>query len=507
MNSNTRLIINTLAQNFRTLLNIFLSLYSTRIVLDALGKTDYGIYMLVAGIVSLLSYLTNALVGTTQRHLSYAHGQNDTADAKRIFANSYLLQWGFGAILAIIALLLTTVIFDSSLLNIPIERVIEAKYVYVAIIASVLLTFVASSFRALLIAYENIVYISIVDVLDGILKLALVFGLYFVEDYKLTLYAIIIASVQLFNMIMLAGYCKLHYSETIVIPRPQLFSSYTMRRIVGFAVWKLYETMSIVLRSQGVAIVLNRRFGAVINSSFGIASQVYGSVQFFSEAILNAMRPQIIQAEGKGDRQQMLHLAECVCRYCFFMLSLISIPIIFEIPGILNLWLADVPENTVLFCRVLMTAALLDQLTIGLGVANNAMGHIRNYTLIVFTLKASTVVFIAVFFLLGYGIKTAMLAYIVLELTSAIARLPLLTSTTELTVRHYTEKVIAKLLLTVTSISLTAYLCCLLPSLAFRFIITGIACVTIGCMTFWLTGTSQSERNYVVNIIKNKLKR
>jgi len=173
MNSNTRLIVNTLAQNIRTIINIVLSLYSTRIAMQALGMSDYGIYMLVAGIVSLLSYLSNTLIVTTQRFLSYSAGAGQKAEMRKVFANSYLIHWLMGFSLSLLFAALTSLLFNGHLLNIPPDKMGEAKMVYLFVIVSVLFTFITAPFRALLISHENIVYISIVDVLDGMLKLGL----------------------------------------------------------------------------------------------------------------------------------------------------------------------------------------------------------------------------------------------------------------------------------------------------------------------------------------------
>ena len=177
MNNNTRVIVNTLAQNVRSIINIVLSLYSTRIVMDALGQSDYGVYMLVAGVVSFLGFFTNSLTLTTQRHISYCHGAGRGDEARAYFANSYLLLLVVGLTLAGVLALLTSWIFESGFLKVDAGRLTEAKVVYLLVIGSVVMTLMTSPFRALLIAYENIVYISIFEVLDGFLMLSAVFFL------------------------------------------------------------------------------------------------------------------------------------------------------------------------------------------------------------------------------------------------------------------------------------------------------------------------------------------
>ena len=218
MNNKTRIIVNTLVQNARSIINIVLSLYSTRIVMDALGHSDYGIYMLVAGVVPLLNFYTNSLTLTTQRHISFCHGAGKKEEAKAYFANSYLLLLIIGVTLSTILVSLTSIIFEGGFILVEANKMEEAKYVYLLVITSVFMTLMTAPFKALLISYENIVYISIIEIIDGILKLAAVFILYYISEYRLTVYAFIIMSVMLFNLLAFMIYCKGHYPETCILP-------------------------------------------------------------------------------------------------------------------------------------------------------------------------------------------------------------------------------------------------------------------------------------------------
>lgn len=257
MNPKTRLIVNTLAQNIRSIVNIVLSLYSTRIVMDALGQSDYGVYMLVAGVVSFLNFFTNSLTLTTQRHISYCHGAGRKEEAKSYFSNSYLLLLVIGFALAGILASLTAYIFDSGFLKVDASRLAEAKVVYILVIGSVLMTLMTSPFRALLISYENIVYISIIEVLDGVLKLSAVFILYYISDYRLTTYAVIIMLVMLFNLLAFMIYCQRNYPESCILPSPKQWNTEVQKKIAGFATWSLYSMGCILVRTQGVAVLLN----------------------------------------------------------------------------------------------------------------------------------------------------------------------------------------------------------------------------------------------------------
>lgn len=504
MNPSTRLVVNTIAQNVRTIINVILSLYSTRIVMHALGFSDFGIYMLVAGIVTLLPYFVYALVTTTQRHLSFAFGQGNTTEVKLIFANSYMLHWLFGGLLALVAISAVSLIFDYGFLNIEPEKLLESKYVYLLVLTSVFFSFITAPFRSLLIAHENIIYISIVDVLDGILKLSLVFCLFLVEEWRLPLYALIIATIQLFNLFMLAIYSKLHYQECILVPSIKFFKKEVTEKIIGFATWTLYSTLCIYFRNQGFAVVLNRFFSTVINAAYGVATQVFGATQFLSEAIVNAVRPQVVMAEGSGNRQQMLNLAIKACKYCFLMSALCIIPLIFEIRPILRFWLGNIPPYADIFCRILLLSVLCDQITIGLNIANTAIGKIRNFTLLVFTTKALSVPVAYYLLLRGESVEIAVLAFLVFEILSSIIRVPYLMHNGGMKFYTFISEVILRIAPSCLIMCAVCYASCRWLTMDYRFLITGCTNLLFGVISIFLFSATSQERNKIVNIIMRK---
>ena len=504
MKDTDRLIVNTLVQHLRTILNILMSLYSTRIVLDALGELDYGVYVLVAGIVSFLSYITNSMIATTQRYLSYSYGEGDKVGARTYFHNSYMLHLLLGISVSLVLVSLTSALFDTQFLDIDSSKIGEAKNVYLLVISSVLFSLLASPFRALLTAKENIVYISIVDIIDGFLKLSLVFLLYIADDHRLSLYAVIMSFVMLFNLLALAIYAKFQYNEASLIPDWQLWNKIVQKKLVGFATWTLYGTICIYLRAQGVAILLNRSFGSLINTAFGVANQVYTSILYLNQAILNAFMPQIVKAEGTGDRSRMLMLSQEASKYCYLLLLFVSVPLMFEFDGVLSVWLGKTPKHATLFCQMLIVAALFDQLTTGLNVSIQALGRIRNYTLAVYTIKLLTV--IAFWFLLkhDYPLVIAASFYIGFEILSAVVRLIYTIHVTELALIAYLRHVVFPVVLpSFVIIAVSAAMTCL-PEFPFRFLATGIACILGGGVVCWFMVFKDSERQYIM-IIRNKI--
>lgn len=500
-------MVNTLAQNIRTVVNICMSLYSTRLVLNILGQSDYGIYMLVAGVVSFLSFFTTAMVTTTQRHLSYSHGKGDYKLSKAVFDNSYLSNTILGLLLVLAFVSITSWLFNGTTLNIAPDKYQEAQWVYLIILASVFFTFITAPFKALFIAHENIVYISVVETLDGIMKVALVFVLYIFDSHRIVVYASIISLIMLMNFLAFALYAKKKYAESRILPNMRCWRKDIQKDLFGFTSWTIYGSVCTFLRSQGIAIVLNRGFGTVINAAYGISNQILGSVTFLSSAIINAFTPQIIKAEGAGEREHMLTLCQKACKYCYLQLAAIAIPLIFEMDNILQIWLGKTPAHASFFCRMFLIAAIIDQMTTGLNVAIQATGRIRNYTLIIYTIKLSTVMFVWQALRSDFGISAILPIYIFIEALTAMIRLPYTAKATGLRMKDFLNEVIVRIIMPTVTVTVISYMMCYLPLFKGRFILTEAAGVVCATVAIWYFSLSASEKKCVKDIMSKKFRK
>lgn len=503
MDKNTRTFVNVLAQYVRTIINICLSLYSTRLVLQALGKSDYGLFMLVGGVVAMLSFLTNAMVITTQRHLSFYYGKGDKKIVKSFFANSLVLHFGLGALIAVILFALWPWLVND-ILNIEPDRVDVAGDVYVCTLITLFISFMVAPFRGLFIAKENIVFISIVDVCDGVLKLIFVLMLITWDVDKLQVYAMLLTLIMFLNFFAFTIYGKIKYDECVLWPKRKDIKWSFMSRMFSFAGWTTYSTACIIGRNQGVAVVLNSFFGTIINSAYGIAMQVGGAVQFVSQSILNAMSPRVIKAEGSGDRQLMFQLAGVTSKFTFLMLSMIAVPLIFEMKSVLNFWLGekDVPEYAVMFCRCILIAALCDQLTIGLGTANQAIGKIRNYSLLVNTTKAITIPVVWFCLHIGLSVVSTVIGYVTVECVCVLLRLIYMRNTAKLSVVDYSKRVFQKVVIPTICLLIVGFICLNLPDMKFRFLITIGLSVLVDAIVVFFFALEKNERNVVLNFMR-----
>lgn len=500
---NKRVLINTLAQYIKSVINILLSLYSTRLVLDALHVSDYGIYSVVAGVVGMLGFITNALVITTQRFLSFSYGKNDIKSSQVYFVNSLFLHVVIASVICLILYLLRNNIIG--MLTIEISRVPTATIVFVYTIIMLFTSIVVSPFKALFVAKENIVLMAVIEVLDGVVKLILALILSIISIDKLVFYAQMMCVILFVDFAAYVLFAFFKYDE-LKLKRTGYLSWNVSRQLLGFVGWTTYGMGIITLRTQGSAVVLNHFYGTVINAAYGIAYQIYGAITFVATSVLNAMNPQIIKEYGKGDNARMIALASRESKVAEALMLIISLPIIFELPYILEIWLKEVPENTSMFCRMVIIMFLADQVTYGLNTVNQATGNIRLYSLIMYTPKLLSLVAGAILLYFGYSPFHMMVVYLIVEILVSMSRLPYMHYVIGLDVMEFVKKVFLPLFPLLISLCVLHYFLSDVHICKFDFVFRMIISVCVGVVVFAFATLSKNERKSISEIIRRKVK-
>lgn len=503
MKASNRIIVNTLAQYTRTIINLVLSLYSARLVLNILGVDDYGIFALIGGVVSMLSFFTNSLVGSTQRFLSVYQGKGILDDLRRVFASSVLLHILLGFIVLIILEAITPFLFDG-FLNIPPNKISAATIVYQQVVVMVYITFISAPYKALLVSRENIVYTSIIDVANGVLKVILVLILPFVPASKLVAYGWIILSISVFEFFAYSLYSHRHYPEC-VIPKFAHFSRSYIKELMSFTGWITYSTLCIAIRNQGLAIILNRIKGTAINAAYGIGMQISGMVSFVSTSLSNAIAPQLMASEGNSDRHKMLFLAEMNSKFSFLLLAMVGIPTMFEMQTLLQIWLGNVPTYTMLFGCMFLSMMIIDMLTTGLATANNSVGHIGWYTFINYSPKLLVIPICLIAIEYDNHIEVICTTMVALEAICMLMRLPQSKRIDGFSISTYSRNVFAKVYIpTILSIIICYGLHYSIES-EWRIIASYLLSVPIFCIAAYKFSLGDIEKQKVDNIL-NKIK-
>lgn len=412
MSAASRVIKNTGYLYIKMAITVFISLWTTRIVLNSLGALDFGTYNIVGGAIAMLGFLNSTMTSATQRFMNYAEGRGDKEHQKSIFNVSIMLHYGVAILFCFILLLAAYPLFHG-VLNICPDRMFAAKVVYVSMMLSTMFNVMSVPYNAAINAHENMRYFAIIGVLESLLKLLVAFATIYVLGDKLIVYGILMACIPFVTLTILRFYCHRHYEECVVSLR-RYFRKDLFREMTSFAGWNFLGSTSSLIGNYGMGVVLNHFFGTLLNAAQGIANQLNGQLLSFSNNMLKAASPLIAKNEGAGDRGSMLQVSMLANKYSFFLLAILAIPAIIEMPFLLKVWLKNVPEWAVVFTQLLLFRSLIDQSVAVFHTSIAAEGHIAKYNKLVVLFDILPILVTCVLFANGYSPVTMYVVMIVI---------------------------------------------------------------------------------------------
>jgi Na+-driven multidrug efflux pump len=375
MQAVNRVAVNTAILYVRMAITVFISLYATRLILAALGIADFGLFNVVAGAISMLGFLNVSMASASQRFMSFAQGAGDLHKLKNIFNVSMVLH----LVIACIVLLVLEgagFVFFNGVLNIPANRVSTAKIVYQFMIASTLFTIISVPYDAVINAHENMLLVAVVGIIDAICKLGIAFYITNTSMDRLVMYGLLTALLAVFLLLIQRVYCHRKYKECEV-HLTRYFDKAIFKQMTSFAGWNLLGSASSMIAGYGSGILLNHFFGTILNAANAIAGQLNGQLLALTNTLQKALNPMITKSEGSGNRDHMIKATLSGSKLSFLIFAIFGIPFLIETPFILQLWLKEIPEWTVIFCRFGIVYTLIQQITITLGTAIAAVGNIK----------------------------------------------------------------------------------------------------------------------------------
>lgn len=400
---------------------MLISLVSVPMILNALGKSDYGLYNLIAGVISMLSFLNASMAITTQRYMSVAIGENNNVKLNNIYNTSLVLHFIVGLLIIVLFEICYLFLFDG-FLNIAPQRIIAAKIVYQLIVASTFFTIISVPFGALMNAHENMLAFSVISVIDSLLKLLLAFYVGRCAYDRLIIYAAGIAGISLIHILFNQVYVRIKYKE-YRISLKKYFSRDYFRQMFGFTGWNTLASVAVVSRNQGIAVFFNLLCGTIANAAYGIANQINGVLGYFSSTFQKALNPQLMKSEGMHDKLRLIRLALISSKYSVWVIALFAIPLIIEMPYVLQLWLKNVPEYTLRLSQLVLILAIVGQYSVGLMSSIQAIGKIRTYQIIMSGLIILNLPICYCVLKFGYPIHYCIAVFIVMEFISMMTRL------------------------------------------------------------------------------------
>jgi Na+-driven multidrug efflux pump len=499
MQAANRVIYNTFLLYGKTAITLVISLYTTRIILEALGTEDFGLFNVIAGLVAMFSFLNATMATATQRFISFSKGTNDLKKLKKIFANSVILHLGI-SLIVVLVLEIAGLYFLNNQLKIPKHKTFEANMLFHLVLVTAFITINSVPYDAVLNANENIFVLVITNIIESILKLLAAFYIAFINNDKLFVYGISLLMINFAILLVKRIYVNNRYEEAIVV-YTQEYDKSTIKELTSFASWNLFGIFSYLGRTQGLAILFNIFFGVLINSAYAISNQVATQINFFSVMMLQALNPQIMKNEGADNREKMLKLAFVASKFGFLLLSIISLPIIFEMKQILSLWLVDVPYNTSEICIFSLIALMINQITIGIDSAIHASGNIRKYMFVVGSLKLGVLPVAYILLKFNFSLNFVFYAYIIFETLGSISRLFILKLQMGVPIRRYLYKVVIKVIPVILIVAIVDFFIISLFDFKFRFVITTLVSITVFCFTSYYFALSDEEKKITKKLV------
>ena len=491
---NKRIAKNTLLLYFRMLFIMGVTLYTSRVVLNTLGVEDYGIYNVVGGVVAMFGFISGSMGSATQRYITFALGKGNKERLSTVFSTTLQIHT---LIAGIIVLLGETIglWFLFNKMQIPADRMDAAFWVLQCSIISTVVMIISVPYNADIIAHEKMSAFAYISILEVVLKLVIVYMLVISSADKLILYAFLILAVQVLIRFCYSIYCNKHFEETKYKP---VWDKALFKEMTGFAGWSMFGNLAGVLFSQGLNMLLNVFFGPVVNAARAVAVQVQNAIQQFVTNFQMALNPQITKTYAKGELSDMHKLMYRSARFSFFLLFFLSLPVLFETDFILTVWLKTVPENTVIFLRIMICTSLIYTLANPLIIANQATGKVKKYQAVCGTVLLMILPVSYICLKLGCPAYSVFIIHFAMESLAQLMRMILLRPLIGIRIRDYFFH-IYKQVLVVVSVSLVV------PFLVYsnmesgfiRFFAVCVVCLVSVAASAYLLGLSVNEKIFV----------
>lgn len=482
------------------LLLLVVSLYTSRILLKVLGINDYGIYNLIAGFVTFLIFISNALVSAMQRYFNVALGRNDIKYYREVFSMSLNILAVFSCIIIFLGETIG-LWFVMNHLNIPNERHNAAILVY----HISLLTFVANTlrtpFHASIIAHEKMSFYAYISLFEAFARLGVIFLLSRISGDHLVIYAILYLIVIIIINAIYVLYCKRQFEECRYLYRK---NTALLKDLVSFSGWTLMGQASVVIKNQGEAILINRFFSVVSNAAMGIASQVTSALEMFVINFQTAFRPQLIQSYASKDFDAHKNLLFRSSKFSYFLLFIMFVPVVFNIDLILKLWLVQVPENTSYFIVFTLISYLFNAFSNPFTTSIFASGKIKNYQI------SLSIIFLCSllvdFVLLYLGAKSYVISIVAIATQTAlmIVRLSVVHKYIKFSYAKFIINVVVPIILMTCLAIALSYILHLWANNLIETIVSIFLEVISICLLVLFIGMNKSERHYILSMLKLK---
>lgn len=450
--NNMRLAKNTILLYIRMLFLMLVNLYTSRVLLQALGVEDYGLYNAVAGFIAMFSMVSGSLTSAISRFITFTLGAGDEQKLERVFCTSIIIQ----LFLAAIVLILVEVVgvwFLNSYMTIPHGRENAANWVLQLALITFVINIVNVPYNACIIAHEKMSAFAYIGIFEGCANLSIAFLVLMCPIDSLIFYALLMCAVAFVTRMIYTFYCNKKFKECRfhwIIDRE------TLHEMFGFAGWNFVGSISGLLRSQGINLLFNVYNGPIVNAARGLAVQVSTAITKFSSSFYTAVQPQITKSYASGDIHNSCTLALRSSRLAFFLLLLLSVPVVFEANFLLSLWLEVVPEHAASFVQIIVVYSLFESWSQPLIQMMLATGDIKKYQIVVGGINLLNFPIAWIILYLGYAPEIAQFSVVIFTFLALFFRAQMLKYMIGFPVKKFYVETVLKS-------SFVLILCCIVP--------------------------------------------
>ena len=499
--NNKRIAKNAMALYFRMILITCVGLYTSRVILKVLGIEDYGIYNAIGGIIAMFNIIRGSLATSTQRYITYGLGKNDPTYLSKVFSTSVIIH----ICLAIFIILLAETIglwFFYNKMIIPAERLTAAFWVYQCVVASSVIMIISIPYNALIIAHEKMGIYAKISIFEAFAKLFIVFLLMLATYDRLILYALLLVLVELTIRLCYTQYCKKNFKESKIVYQ---IDKSLIKEISVFAGWSFFGNAAYITYTQGLNILLNTFFGPVVNAARGIAIQVQSLTNQLVTGFQTAINPQITKSYASGNLAYMHSLIFRSCKFSYYLILLISLPIIIETDTILKIWLGNYPDYTVVFIRIILFVNLIHSIANPLITAVKATGNVKTYEIIVNGLMLTILPISYISLRLGYPPYSVFLVHLIIEILVQNVRVLIVGKELNFSFwKFFCDIQIRIVFITILASILPLYLHHISNGTIIVSIAICIISVVCGAVVIVIFGLNKNERNAILRLVSKK---
>ena len=501
--NNKRIAKNTILLSLRMVVTLLIMLYTTRVVLAGLGVTDYGIYNIVCGFVSMFAFLSVAMSNGIQRYYNFELSRHGILGARKVYNAALVIQF----ILTIILILLSVTVgtwYIQNKMVIAAESMETALYIFYMSVISFAFVILQVPFIAAIMAHERMDYYALVTILDAFLKLGIAVSLASITQNRLLVYGFLMMLIPVIDFLLYAIYAKKKFSSEIVYSRH--IDTQLLKSMITFSGWNIVGIFSDILRDQGVNVVLNLFFGVVVNAARGVTVQIIAGLQGLVNNIGVAIRPQIVQSYAQNNITRTLSLMYSLSRQSFLFLYVSSLPVIVETDWILSIWLGDnVPEYTAIFFRLVIIVTYINVLNSAVSAVVHATGNMKLYQLTGALATIAVVPVSYVWLLQGGSPISPYCICIFFAIIMQIVALWVLGKIIAFSVKDYLMEVVKPIALIVCSTFTLPFIPhFLLPEGILRFMIVSIIVIVCAGGASYFYGFNETEKDIIKSFILKK---